>query len=171
MTIRVVRKYSHYRFLHSYLFIKSHQPAQSSIRFLYFDGLLRQSQLLIAFQHIRPMEVSVENKMPVPNAMSSSPEAIEMLHYTLSLSRASFSDWHCYLAKPSQLLIAFQHISPMEVSAENKMPVPNAMSSNPEAIEMLHYTLSLSKTSFSDWHCFRPKPVTYFLNNFTKFII
>ena len=117
------------------------------------------------------MEVSVENKMPVPNAMSSSPEAIEMLHYTLSLSRASFSDWHCYLAKPSQLLIAFQHISPMEVSAENKMPVPNAMSSNPEAIEMLHYTLSLSRASFSDWHCFRPKPVTYFLNNFIKFII
>ncbi|WP_288117250.1 hypothetical protein [Bacteroides acidifaciens] len=50
----------------------------------------------------------------------------------------------------------------MEVSVENMMPVPNAMSSNPEAIEMLHYTLSLSRTSFSDWHSSRAKPVTYF---------
>ncbi|WP_195571098.1 hypothetical protein [Bacteroides nordii] len=108
------------------------------------------------------MEVSVENKIPVPNAVSSNPEAIEMPHYTLSLCKTSFSDWHCSLAKPSQLLIAFQHIRPMEVNVENKMPVLNAMSSNPEANEMLHYTLSLSRTSFSDWHCSRAKPVTYF---------
>ena len=96
----MVRRNSHYKFLRIYFIIKSHQPAQSSIRFLYFDGLLRQSQLLIAFQHIMEMVVSVENKMPVPNAMSSNPEAIEMLHYILSLSRASFSDWHCSRAKP-----------------------------------------------------------------------
>lgn len=49
------------------------------------------------------------------------------------------------------------------ISTENKTPVPNAMSSNPEAIEMPHYTLSLHKASYSDWLCFLTKPVTYFL--------
>ena len=116
MTIRVVRRNSHYRFLCSYFVIKSHQPAQSSIRFLYFDGLLRQSQLLIAFQHIMEMVASVENRMLVPNAMSSSPEAIEMPHYTLSLSRASFSDWHCSRAKP---VTYFQSLLYLPIEIEN----------------------------------------------------
>jgi len=50
----------------------------------------------------------------------------------------------------------------MAISAENKTPVPNAMSSNPEVIEMPHYTLSLFRASSSDWHCYLTKPVTYF---------